>query len=259
MIHLTTEAEKVRDKYLEKVRMYIGMSKTADADEVLRDVNEHIDRELQNSAQPVSKEDLTAVLDRLGSPRQWVSEEDISWWRKMVLSFRAGPEDWRLAYLSFGTLILGTVLTGPIGLFASFCLSRAAVSISEKEELYAKRWLIYPSLVMVYLLIAPILLLWPLIPLIGICVMIEDALLECQSSIILGGSIATSIIALGMAIWWGFLWLLPRRGSNIVKALFKPFAENWKLNWLGYLSIILLSIGLCMLVFIFFVLPKINS
>lgn len=231
MIQLTADAMKTRETYLEQVRTYVGMSQTADPTEVIRDVNEHIDRELQNSPQPVSKECLESILERLGSPCQWVNEDDFTWWRKMMMRLRKGPEDWRLAYLAFATLILGTVLMGPIGLLASFCLSRAALSVSEKKELQAKRWLVFPSLLIVYFLTAPILLFWPVIPLIGMAVNII-------------------FMTIGMAIWWGFLWLLTRKYMRIVKVLFKPFAENWKLNWLGYLSAVLFLIGSCAIVFV---------
>lgn len=249
MIHLTADAMKTREMYLDQVRTYVSMSKTADANEVIRDVNEHIERELQNSSQPVSKENLESILERLGSPRQWVNEDDLTWWRKMTIRLRKGPEDWRLAYLAFATLIVGTVLTGPIGLFASFCLSRATLSISEKDELQTKRWLIFPALLIVYFMIAPILLFWPAIPLIGICVASFDAFFEKSSTLLCVG-VFTSIITIGMALWWGFLWLLTRKYVHITKVLFKPFAENWKLNWLGYLSAVLFLIGSCAIVFI---------
>lgn len=249
MIHLTTDAMKIRETYLEQVRTYVDMSKTADTNEVIRDVNEHIDRELQNLTQPVSKEDMESILERLGSPRQWLNEDDLTWWRKMTMRLRKGPEDWRLAYLAFATLVIGTVLMGPIGLFASFCLSRATLSVSEKNELQAKRWLVFPSLLIVYFLIAPILLFWPVIPLIGICATSFEVIFE-KSFNMLCVSVFTSIIAIGMAIWWGFLWLLTRKYVHLAKILFKPFAENWKLNWLGYLSIVLFLIGSCAIVFV---------
>jgi hypothetical protein len=243
MIQLTSEAEKIRDEYLENVRAYVGMAREVDADEVLRDVNEHIDNELQNISQPVSRNDLEVILARLGSPKQWVSEEDISWWRQMLFHLRRGPEDWRLAYIAFATLIVGTALTGPVGLVASFCLARAAVSVSEKKELENKRWLIYPSLIIIYVLIAAALLFCPAIPLIGICVAIYDAFFEKAAAVTLSAGVIISIITTGMAIWWGVLWLLKKKYPRGVKALFRPFAENWKLNWLGYVSIVLFVIG----------------
>jgi hypothetical protein len=38
--------------------------------------------------------------------------------------------------------------------------------------------------------------------------------------------------------------VLKRRFPRGVKALFRPFGENWKLSWLGYVSIVLFVVGL---------------
>jgi hypothetical protein len=242
MTSLTIEAEKIRTDYLEQVRRYVGKSKTVDADEILRDVAEHIDRELQELSQPVSRPDLEAILNRLGSPRQWLNEEDLPWLQKIALRFRRGPEDWRLAYLAFGTLVIGSIVTGPFGLLAGFCLSRAALNVTEKDELQTKKWLIYPSLVIVYFLMAACILFWPVYPLLA-CGIIALGTFYKTSVLIIGCGTA-SILTVGMALWWGGLWYFNRSRPNTVKTIFRPFADHWTLAWLGRASFILFFIGL---------------
>ncbi len=141
------------EEYLRAVRDRLHSSESVDVEEVVSGLQGHIERELIGLEQPVSEADVNKVLDRLGPPKQVVGEEEISWWRRMVLSLRTGPEDWRLAYLSLGMLTLGTLITGPLGIAASFCLSRAAISLAGEPEPPAKKWLIYPSLILVYSLV----------------------------------------------------------------------------------------------------------
>ena len=79
MITYSLQAEKIRNEYLSEIRRYVGASRGADAEEVLQDVEDHIEGELQDCDQPVSSEQLQAVLDKLGSPQQLIPAEDMSW------------------------------------------------------------------------------------------------------------------------------------------------------------------------------------
>ena len=100
MINLSDSAKKCLDGYLQQVRTYLRGCKTVDADEVERNVIEHIESEFESATAAVSFEELDTVLQRLGSPRQWIPEEELPWWRKTIFRLRTGPEDWRLAYIS---------------------------------------------------------------------------------------------------------------------------------------------------------------
>ncbi len=106
MINLTDNAKKHLDNYLQQVRTCLKDCLTVDADEVEQNIKEHIENELQSSTEPVSFDTLDDVLKRLGSPQQWLPEEEIAWWRKIIIRLRKGPEDWRLAYITFGLLLL---------------------------------------------------------------------------------------------------------------------------------------------------------
>ena len=114
------------EEYFQKVRTCLGISRSVDAQEVIDGLREHIERELSETPQPISEADAVDVIRRLGPPEQFVDESDISWWRKLAYRMQKGPEDWRLAYLSFGVLIFGGLLTGPLGFVASFLLARVA-------------------------------------------------------------------------------------------------------------------------------------
>ena len=49
MIQLSAAAQDRLDRYLQQVRSYLQGCRSVDPDEVQRDVNEHIQRELQGS------------------------------------------------------------------------------------------------------------------------------------------------------------------------------------------------------------------
>ena len=60
---------------------------------------------------------LLAVLDRLGEPNEWVPAEEAAW-RRPFTALSSRPGDWRLASISFGSLVLTLVLmTGRIMLW----------------------------------------------------------------------------------------------------------------------------------------------
>ena len=232
MIEFTPEAKTIWQQYVGQVRKYLSASKAPDPDEIIADLNDHVERELESISEPISHDQLQAVLKRLGSPHQWVPEEDLSWWQQMIFRLRTGPEDWRLAYLSLGVLIFGTLL-GPLGLLGSFCLSRAALVVSEESEIQAKRWLIYPSLIIVYCLFLPLLLLWPVVPPLGLVDLFEmgGPFYEDRLS---GGFelgellVIASAIVIGLTVWWSVLLLVARRWPGLPKALFRPFADSWQ-------------------------------
>jgi hypothetical protein len=93
MIRLSDTAQELLDRYLEHIRACLRGCKTVDADEVERNIIEHIDSELEGATAAVSFEQLDAVLKRLGSPRQWIPEEELPWWRRIMPTFRADVED----------------------------------------------------------------------------------------------------------------------------------------------------------------------
>jgi hypothetical protein len=226
---------KVKE-YLSAVGDRLRASQSVDAEEVVHDLQEHIQRELQKLPQPVSEPDVGKVLSRLGRPEEIVDEQDMSWWQTTILRLRSGPEDWRLAYLSLGLLLLG-----PVGLLFSFLLSRAAISLAGEPDPPAKKWLIYPSLIIVYTAIALPLLFWPAF-LGGACTNeLRHALLRGDGLFDHDGLGTIVLILAGaifsLAVWWSLLWAVGIMRLEIVHSLFKPFAEVWTRRNFGTITL----------------------
>ena len=109
MVELSYGAQRTLDQYLRQVKAYLRASRSVDVTDVEQSIHEHIETELEGWAEPVSADQLTGILKKLGNPWQWVPDEELPWWRRMLLGLQVGPEDWRLAYLSFGLLVAGMV------------------------------------------------------------------------------------------------------------------------------------------------------
>ncbi len=235
MIRLTPEAEKIRDDYLQQAHTRLEAASGTDPDEVGRDLLEHIDRELQGAEQPVSASILRQVLERLGRPEEWVGEQDLSWWRQAIVRLRGGPEDWRLAYASIAVLVVGTPLIGPFGVLGSFLLARAAVEEPpDYRQSPGKKWLIYPSLLLVYIPIAWVLFCWP--PhLTGYFRPVFDLFRPSLRPDDLPRSLTQlAVSAIALALWWGVLLVLVRNWPQALKALFRPFADSVGARQVGH-------------------------
>ncbi|MFC1675893.1 hypothetical protein ACFL3G_02380 [Planctomycetota bacterium] len=279
MINFNEDAKKHMDKYLCEVRTCLRDCPSVDADEVEQNIIEHIENEFQGQTEPVSFNQLDAVLKKLGNPTQWVPEEEIAWWRKVVLRLRTGPEDWRLAYISFGLLLLSFCLLAlnhrgleaififpivamrqPLSFLlflASFIISRATLTTAEKntETLGGQKWLIYPSLILMYAPILLLLLFWHTGALIGTA----ESLVHWNQTYdnwMKGVGIPhnstkyyfiwTFIIIALTGLWWSLLSLVTIKWSKLVQIAFYPFASrfNRRKGFLFLLiGIILMVIG----------------
>ena len=251
VLKLSLNAQKSLDDYIYQVKVYLKGVKSVDAEEIVQNINEHIENELTGAAEPVGSETLDKILKKLGSPQQWVPEEELSWWKKFALRIRTGPEDWRLAYLSFGLLLLGFLFHSSFFTFvvlvtASFIVSRAALSLSHYNiQVKAQKWLIYPSLIIVYIPLFLFLLIWPLIMIMNFwapkysATLHELGIESAESASILVITII-STASLGV-IWAGCgLILLSQKRQNLIHAVFKPFGNRFNTKW----DLILIFIGI---------------
>ena len=253
MKKLTEDAQVRLDKYLDQVRNSLCSCTSIDADEVESDIKTHIETELDSADEPVSLKTLDAVLKKLGSPQQWVPEEEIVWWRKVILRLRTGPEDWRLAYISFGLLFMSALFlicsnranmaVSLLLLLTSFCLSRAALSAGTiREDLGAQKCLIYPSLIIVYLTICALPLLWP----VGLLGANRAPWNRWDET----GYWMTAYMFKGAAVglYYFILVSIYKIGAGFFHIIFRPFSEKINpkcVNWL--LVIILILIILCLI------------
>ena len=252
MITLSKSAKKSLEDYLRQARAYLRGSKSLDANEVEQNISEHIENELEGAPEPVSFDVLDAVLKKLGSPQQWVPEEELSWWRKIILRLRSGSEDWRLAYLSLCLLVVGFLMlpyapAGIVLILASFLASRAALSEAvDPNELKAQKWFLYPPLIIVYVFALLVLLTLPLGLSIPLAEGYEHEFRESSSRIrneIDYWIMAVSVILAGLGLWWSILGALILKPRKLLHVLFRPFAEKMRPKW----SIRLLLIGLAMM------------
>ncbi|HVK19383.1 MAG TPA: hypothetical protein VM533_20785 [Fimbriiglobus sp.] len=187
MTAFTPEAEARLEEYLRQVRAAVARDPEVSPDEIEADLREHVETEFHTAIRPVTLTEMEAVLVRLGPPENWAtaaagrSAKDVvvgdltalgRWFRtrtRGVLStLWRGPEDWRLAYLAFGLFCLG-VLTAIVGigvlfLLASYVMGRAATELAKEKgtTLGARRWLVYPGVLVVSVPLFLAVMLWPL-------------------------------------------------------------------------------------------------
>lgn len=153
MIELTPDARRRFDEYLQRTRSALRGTRSVEATEVEQNVIEHVEFALAGVPAPVGTDALRTVLEQLGPPERWLPDEELPIWRRVLGRLMTGPEDWRLAYLSFGVTTL-MVFTLPIGglllLPLAFVLSRACVALLRErgEPLGPKAWLVLPPIVL---------------------------------------------------------------------------------------------------------------
>lgn len=174
MTAFTPAAEARLIDYLAQVRQALYANPDVSPDEVEADVREHIDTEFVGLNRPVTLGELDVVLNRLGPPTQWATAGAVSQprpgpgvitldWKAFVSAARRrmkgvfatlwrGPEDWRLAYITFALTLLAP-LTAGLSLVVAYFFGRAASELARDkgEPLGARRWLIYPAVVVVSL------------------------------------------------------------------------------------------------------------
>ena len=187
-IGLSPEAASRLDEYLGQVRAALAGAADVNPDEIDADIREHVENELRPVPRPVPLAALEAVLTKLGPPAQWGAGADPTLFhrarhliseglrgaraaaveraKRVRLVLWNGPEDWRLAYLSFGVLALGalTVVVFPIALLVSYVLSRAGLAAAREKGLdlgAGQKWLLYPPVVLVSASLLIVVVVWP--------------------------------------------------------------------------------------------------
>jgi hypothetical protein len=233
MIEWTADARARFDEYVSAVRQSAAGSK-----DIEEDVRDHVDAALSSAPAPVRLEDLERVLARLGAPSSWVREEELPWWRRVAYRFVHGPEDWRLAYLAFGLTVAGLVLF-PFGgfllLFAAFLVSRAYAELARSGEtrLDARRWLVYPAILLVLLLTGMIVLLAPIFPLAAWGIddggfhRIANLRPEDQPRAEVA-RITFGFMAVAIGMWWLIVSLLATMWAPRIAWLFYPITASFK-------------------------------
>jgi hypothetical protein len=228
MVTLSADAQGHLDRYLKQVKAALRAHPSVDACEIERDVLGHIDAELADQPQPISATSLGEVLERLGAPDAWVPPDSRA---------RTAVGRWTL-YLALGStpvlLAAGTILLlgGPMFwpldtamVIASFLLARVSLELlaDRDEPAGAWRWLIYPPLLLVYVVFAVVVLAWPAAPV----VLASENAPDRWLSMPLWVAVA-SAAALAVGVWWLFLGFVAARFPDAVRAAFRPFADRFE-------------------------------
>jgi len=261
MIRLTPEARTYLDDYLADVRSAVAGHHSLSPDEIEQDVRDHVYSALEGAGQPVTAPQVAAVLDRLGPPSQWVADEPRSVWkyladklkpvghraveqikslpsdayhvgRGLAARVRGISSDWRLAYVTLGLLVLGMVF--PPLLIASYFVARADVAVARErgESLGARRWLVYPPLVIVSIVLFLALAIWPIPAAVGVSHQIPRSLHADAGEIMRVSPRAVQpVVAVYLAVgavslWWGLVSLIVLRFPKLPALLFPPFGSR---------------------------------
>jgi hypothetical protein len=244
MTRLSPEANARLEQYLREVRSTLSGCDSVNADEVERDIREHIESELPKDGVESTLEDLNQILERLGSPGQWVSPRELPWWRRFIDRLRTGPEDWRLAYLAFILFVFGVVIALPLWplILVSYLVARAAQAAARGrgEKLEAQRWFIYPSLLIVDSVLATLVVLG--LPALALTLGIHETRILRSENISNQQQIQLVCVLslLVFSIWWVVLGTILALWPSGVRAVLRPFAEWFKRKH----AMILFGIGL---------------
>jgi hypothetical protein len=239
---MTQEARQRLDQYLHQVHTALSGCRSVSAEEVERDIREHIALEFESTTDAVSVGQLDPVLARLGRPDQWVPQQEPPLWRRVLLRLRRGPEDWRLAYLVLILLVVGFVFP-PLLLYVlplTWLMSRAALAVARdrNESLGPQRWFLYPSLVIVNAGLVLILLLGPTLLAAAIGESLwhgdpawpgaaEKGYRQLYSSPEAKLTFVALVIGGATAVWWVVLGVILSIWPATVQAVFRPFAEGF--------------------------------
>jgi hypothetical protein len=259
MIDLTPSARQRFDDYFRRLRHSLRRVSPAEADDVEQSVREHIDVALAGASGPVGGEQLAEVLDRLGAPDGWVPADERSAIQRLTQQvlerLRSGPEEWRLAYVTFGLFVLSLILM-PIGIgvflmVVSFLASRAYVDFMEtKDEAPgARRWLIYPPIAVFLAIATAFFIVGPAGPAVawgvgdeGFLQLLHESRLEApyvDAQFVAGAAIAT------FGAWWILASLIGMVFLPVIRFIFKPLlARVRRAHFLGLTAIGALALTL---------------
>jgi HAAS len=236
MMEMTPAARQQLDDYLQRLRSELRATRAEVAEEVEQSVREHIEIALDDAPTPVSGTDMIGILDRLGSPEQWLGEEE-----RAVASRigHSGADDSRLPYVALG-LVLASIVSfmffGFLLLIPAMFVSRAWIEQKRErgEPLGSKRWLVYPSIALVLAFVALLLLLGP--PL-GAMALVHghsgplfDVLMESRFNAGLG--------AVMFGAWWIIAGALCAAFIRPIRFVFLPLLDRVRRKHFAVLSAI---------------------
>jgi hypothetical protein len=240
MVALSPEAQSHLERYLRQMKTALRGHPSIDADEVERDVLGHIDTELSGQPEPIGASRLLHVLDRLGAPDEWLPGDNHPAWRRPFEAFPSGPGDWRLASLTLAIFLAGPALflgrlmlwpLPPLLFVLSFLCARVTLALFAEQDaqLGARRWLVYPTLIVWYGVFLVALVGGPV--LLTTVFVADDPMIRSRLTRWFGEPAWIGVLCLIgflLGIWWILLGLLVGKFPRGVHAAFRPFAD-----WFG--------------------------
>lgn len=264
MIDLTPSARQRLDDYLRRLRHSLRRASPAEADDVEQSVREHIEVALARVPAPVGSEQLVEVLDRLGAPDRWVPPDDRSIVQRVFQQvsdrLRSGPDEWRLAYLTFGLFLLALILM-PVGIgfllmIASFFASRAYLDWMEakQEAPGPRRWLVYPPIAFLLAVATGFFIVGLAGPALawgigeeGFLQLLDESRLRApyyDMQFVIGMTVAT------LGTWWIFASLIGMAFVPVIRFIFKPLLTRVRRpHFLGltFIGVAFLALGFILL------------
>lgn len=240
MVAFSPDAQGHLDDYLRQVKAVLAGQPSVDASEVERDVLSHIEAELTGETEPVPAHRLLQVLDRLGEPQEWVPQEQSSWQRPFA-ALQSQPDDWRLSLLAFGflalafILMLGSVMLWPMPLVlgaAGFVTARITIAVLDDrgEPIGLRKWLLYPSLLAVYIPVFVVVAAGPTPPLVEFFTSYGSEKAANSLAEFVGASpqvTAAGTIALALGCWWALIGLLAIQFTGTIRSALRPFGNGF--------------------------------
>jgi hypothetical protein len=239
-MNMTPAARQQLDTYLQRLRSELRATRAEAAEEVEQSVREHIEIALEDAPTPVSGTDMIAVLDRLGSPEQWLAEES----RAVAdRSSDSGADDSRLPYVAFG-LVLASIASfmffGFLLLIPAMFVGRAWIEQKRErgEPLGSKRWLVYPAVALVLAFVALLLLFLP--PLAAIAFIRDDIARSFDVPIDPAGELRfhAGLRAAVIGTWWILAGGLCAAFIRPIRFVFLPLLDRVRRKHYAMLSAI---------------------
>ena len=232
---LTDEAQRRLDAYLARMRASLRGT-NVDPDEIARDIHEHVESALADR-ETVELAEMDEVLERLGPPHAWITDDDLPFVRRVVRYLQHGPESWRLPYLTFAFTLAG-IITLPVGIgvaliLGAFVLARAAVEEIGAENLGARRWLVYSPIAIVLAFISILVVVGPVPPLIAWSFQESDFVTKTLGA----GTDQTSVewfrihagaVAVAFGAWWILLSIIVAFAYRPLRFVFLPLSSRWR-------------------------------
>lgn len=236
MARMTPDARNRVDAYVRQVRSSLVGAQGVDADEVIEGIREHLEHALAGHAEPVTVDALEPVLEDLGRPLEWTDLGHTTW-RTVLSRLHRGPEDWRLAYLTLASFVLGLAFADLLWFLipTSFFLGRAGVAavLATGADLDGRRWLLYPPLVLGYAVVVPAAVIWPVIAIhAGVSpggFLVEILGVRSWNAGLLMPEAWPTVgpwAGLALGAWWSLAGLTVRARPHWLSAFVRPFAEG---------------------------------